>query len=67
MFCEEQGLQLRMNIAQNLDEAFGKLNAGEGTVIAYHLTITKNRKKRIVFTHFHPLQKQVLIQRKPEG
>ncbi len=67
MFCEEQGIQLRINITQNLNEAFNKLNTGEGDILAYNLTITKERKKRIAFTHYHNLQRQVLIQRKPEN
>jgi len=67
LFCEEHDLQLRINITQNLDEAFNKLNAGEGDIMAYNLTVTKERKKRIAFTHYHNLQRQVLIQRKPNN
>ncbi|MEO1253345.1 MAG: transporter substrate-binding domain-containing protein [Bacteroidota bacterium] len=67
IFCEEQGLQLRINITQNLGEAFDKLNTGEGDILAYNLTITKERKNRIAFTHYHNLQRQVLIQRKPKN
>ncbi|MEQ9006243.1 MAG: lytic transglycosylase F, partial [Ekhidna sp.] len=66
MFCEEQGLQLRINITQNIGEGFNKLNTGEGDILAYNLTVTKERKKRIAFTHYHNLQRQVLIQRKPK-
>ncbi len=66
MFCEEQGLQLRINITQNISEGFNKLNTGDGDILAYNLTVTKERKKRIAFTHYHNLQRQVLIQRKPE-
>ncbi|MEM7296699.1 MAG: transporter substrate-binding domain-containing protein [Bacteroidota bacterium] len=65
LFCEEQNIELRINITQNLKEAFNKLNTGEGDILAYNLTVTKERKKRIGFTHYHNLQKQVLIQRKP--
>ena len=67
MFCEEQGIQLRINITQNIAEGFNKLNAGEGDILAYNLTVTKERKKRIAFTHYHNLQRQVLIQRKPDN
>ena len=67
MFCEDQGLQLRINITQNIGEGFNKLNTGEGDILAYNLTVTKERKKRIAFTHYHNLQRQVLIQRKPEN
>lgn len=67
LFCEEQNIQLRINLTNNLKEAFNKLNTGEGDILAYNLTVTKERKKRIDFTHYHNLQKQVLIQRKPEN
>lgn len=67
MFCQEQNIQLRINITQNLKEAFNKLNTGEGDILAYNLTVTKERKKRIDFTHYHNLQRQVLIQRKPDN
>ncbi len=66
LFCDEQGIQLRINLTSNLKEAFNKLNTGEGDILAYNLTVTKERKKRISFTHYHNLQKQVLIQRKPQ-
>ncbi|NQZ74870.1 MAG: transporter substrate-binding domain-containing protein [Ekhidna sp.] len=66
MFCAEQDIDLRINITQNLAEAFNQLNTGEGDILAYNLTVTKERKKRISFTHYHNLQKQVLIQRKPK-
>ncbi|MEO9872840.1 MltF family protein [Ekhidna sp.] len=66
-FCAEHGLQLRINITQNIGEGFNKLNTGEGDILAYNLTVTKERKKRISFTHYHNLQRQVLIQRKPEN
>lgn len=67
LFCDEHDLQLRINITQNIGEGFDKLNTGEGDILAYNLTVTKERKKRIAFTHYHNLQRQVLIQRKPEN
>lgn len=67
LFCEEQGLQLRIQITENIGDAINQLNAGEGDILAYNLTVTKTRKKRIAFTHYHNLQRQVLVQRKPEN
>ncbi|MBC6425072.1 MAG: transporter substrate-binding domain-containing protein [Ekhidna sp.] len=67
LFCNEHNLQLRINITPNLKEAFNKLNTGDGDLLAYNLTVTKERKKRISFTRYHNLQKQVLIQRKPKN
>lgn len=66
-FCEEHDLDLRIDITQNLAEAFEKLNKGDGDILAYNLTVTKERKDKIAFTHYHSLQKQVLIQRKPDN
>lgn len=67
MFTDSTGLDLRLNITTNLQEAFEKLNKGEGDIMAYNLTVTKERKKRIAFTHYHNLVKLVLVQRKPEN
>lgn len=66
-FAESQGLELRINVTTSLEEAFDKLNAGKGDILAYNLTVTKERKKRIAFTHYHNLVRQVLVQRKPEN
>jgi membrane-bound lytic murein transglycosylase F len=65
MFADSMNLGLRLNIVTNLEEAFEKLNAGEGDVMAYNLTVTKDRQDLINFTDYHNLVKLVLIQRKP--
>ena len=67
MFTDAHGLGLRINITTNLEEAFEKLDKGEGDIMAYNLTITKERRERIKFTHHHNLVRQVLVQRKPEN
>jgi membrane-bound lytic murein transglycosylase F len=67
MFTDSMGIGLRINITTNLEEAFQKLNRGEGDVMAYNLTVTKERKERIKFTHYHNLVPLVLVQRKPEN
>ncbi|MEQ9403171.1 MAG: transporter substrate-binding domain-containing protein [Cyclobacteriaceae bacterium] len=66
-YSDELGVELRIDITQNLEEAFNKLNTGLGDIMAYNLTVTKERKKKIAFTHYHNQQHLVLIQRKPEG
>lgn len=65
VFAKSIGVDLRINITPSLEEGFKKLNNGEGDILAYNLTVTKERKKRIAFTHYHNLVKMVLIQRKP--
>lgn len=67
LFAESQNLDLKINLTKSLEEGFNKLNAGEGDILAYNLTVTKERKERIAFTHYHNLVKQVLVQRKPEN
>lgn len=67
MFADSKGLGLRLTIIPNIDEAFKKLNAGEGDIIAFNMTVTKERKERIAFTTAHTQVRQVLVQRKPEN
>lgn len=67
MFADSIGVDLRIRIEPNLDKAFALLNSGEGDILAYNLTVTKERKKRIAFSTYHNLVKQVLVQRKPEN
>ena len=64
--ADHLGLELNMILAQDLDEIFKMLNRGKGDLIAYGLTVTSDRKKRVDFTKPHNLVRQVLVQRKPE-
>ncbi|MEM9337513.1 MAG: transporter substrate-binding domain-containing protein [Bacteroidota bacterium] len=64
-YCNELGVELRIDITQNLLEAFNKLNAGAGDIMAHNLTVTKERKRKIAFTHYHTQQHLVLVQKKP--
>jgi membrane-bound lytic murein transglycosylase F len=67
IFCEEIGVELRLDITSNLNEGFEKLNSGQGDILAYSLTVTKERKERINFSHYHNQVRQVLVQRKPDN
>jgi membrane-bound lytic murein transglycosylase F len=66
-FADEHDLELRIEVTKSLEEAFNKLNRGDTDILAYNLTVTEERKKRIAFTQYHNLVRQVLVQRKPEG
>lgn len=66
LLADELGVKLRLEITSDLEEAFIKLNNGEGDIIAHNLTVTKERKQWIAFTQAHHLVRQVLVQRKPE-
>lgn len=67
IFADSIGVELRFDITSDIEEAFQKLNRGEGDIIAYNLTVTKERRKRIAFTDYHNIVRQVLIQRKPNN
>jgi membrane-bound lytic murein transglycosylase F len=66
-FADEHDLELRIDVTKSLEEAFNKLNRGDTDILAYNLTVTEDRKKRIAFTDYHNLVRQVLVQRKPDG
>ncbi len=66
-FTDSHGLELQIIINKNLEEAFSRLNLGEVDVLAYDLSITRDRKEKIAFTRPHNHMRQVLVQRKPEG
>jgi membrane-bound lytic murein transglycosylase F len=66
-FADYLGVELRINISPSIEEGFKKLNSGEGDILANNLTVTKERKKRISFTHYHNLVRMVLVQRKPDN
>ena len=67
MLAEELGVSLRLDITTDLEEAFIKLNRGEGDIVAHNLTVTRERKQWIGFTDYHHQVRQVLVQRKPEN
>lgn len=66
-FAESQGLKLELVISPDLRTVFDMLNDGKGDVIAYNLTVTKERSEKLAFATNHSLVRQVLVQRKPEN
>lgn len=65
-YTDEIGVDLRIDVTLDLEEGFEKLISGKGDVLAYNLTVTRERKKRIAFTHPHRFVRSVLVQRKPD-
>lgn len=65
-YADRVGVRLQFIVTQDVDEGFRKLNSGEGDILAYNLTVTRERRQRISFTHYHNLVRLVLVQRKPE-
>ncbi len=66
-FADKHGLELRIDVTVDLELAFEKLNDGRGDILAYNLTVTKERKEIIRFTDYHYLVRLVLVQRKPDN
>jgi len=65
--AEDLGVTLKIKLTANIDEAFTMLNDGDADILAYHLTVTKERAQRVTFTDAHTEVRQVLIQRKPDN
>jgi membrane-bound lytic murein transglycosylase F len=65
----EDYFQIKVNITvqPSIEESLRLLNKGEVDIIAYPLTINKERKKIIAFTDHYITQNQVLVQRKPDN
>ena len=67
LLADDLGVELEIVITSDLEEAFNKLNKGEGDIIAHNLTVTKERQEILDFTLHHNEVKQVLVQRKPRN
>ena len=66
-FAKKLDVELEIILTSSIEEAFAKLNSGEGDICAYNLTITKERNERFAFSNTLMEVRQVLVQRKPEG
>lgn len=67
LFAEHLGVDLKIKVTSGVDRAIDQLNKGEGDIIAFPLTITKERTKYVAFSRPHFNSHQVLVQRKPDG
>lgn len=67
LFADHINVRLKINVTTGIETAMGKLNSGEGDIMAFPLTITKQRKQHIAFTRPHFNSYQVLVQRKSEN
>ncbi len=66
-FADHIGVDLEIKVVRNIAKMFEMLNDGEGDLIAFNLTVTKERSKKVAFTHYHHTSRQVLVQRKPDN
>lgn len=60
-------IKVNIIIQPSIEASITMLNKGEVDIVAFPLTITKERKKIIAFTKHYISQPQVLVQRKPEN
>jgi membrane-bound lytic murein transglycosylase F len=67
MLAKDLGVDLKITIITGVERAIDQLNRGEGDLLAFPLTVTKDRTDYIAFSkpHFHSYQ--VLVQRKPDN
>ncbi|MGB5847686.1 MAG: transporter substrate-binding domain-containing protein [Ignavibacteriaceae bacterium] len=65
--AEHFNIALEVKVISSIEEMFNMLNSGEGDLIAFNLTITKERLEKVDFTNPINTIKQVLVQRKPEN
>ena len=66
-FAQHLDVDLKIRVTSGIDRAIDQLNKGEGDIIAFPLTITKERKKYVNFSKPHFNSYQVLVQRKPDN
>lgn len=59
-------IDLEIQIVDNMDLIFHRLNRGDGDLVAHSMTVTLDRKKKVLFTEHHNIIRQVLIQRLPK-
>ncbi len=67
LLAEYLGVELELVITTDIEDAIAQLNAGKGDIVAYNLTVTKNRAQMMDFTDHLTLSRQVLVQKKPDN
>lgn len=67
MLAKRLNVRLTIKVTSGIERAMEQLNAGEGDILAYPLTINKPRKQWVAFTIPHFNTYQVLVQRKPKN
>ncbi|WP_276391984.1 transglycosylase SLT domain-containing protein [Eudoraea chungangensis] len=65
--AEHLKVELELKVSKNLDSLISHLSKGDVDLVAYGLAITAERKKKIAFTDYLYVTKQVLVQKKPKN
>lgn len=67
LLAKDLGVDLKIKVVSGVERAIDQLNTGEGDILAFPMTMTKDRTNYISFTKAHFNTYQVLVQRKPEN
>lgn len=65
--ADDLDLELKITVAEDIDDLFHMLNTGEGDIVAYGLTITEQRQELVSFTKHHYVTHQALVQKMPKN
>src|SRR5579871_166737 len=60
-------VEIRLKVISGIEEAIDKLNHGEGDIIAFPFTVTKDRRAYVAFTDELFTTQEVLVQKKPSN
>src|SRR5688572_6851238 len=67
LMAKELKVDLKIQVISGVENAIQQLNSGEGDILAFPLTVTKERTQYVKFTRPLFNSYQVLVQRKPEN
>lgn len=67
LLAKHLNVDLKIKVTSGTERAIEQLNDGEGDIVAFPMTITKERTKWVSFTKPHFNTYQVLVQRKPDN
>lgn len=67
LLASQLNVDLKIKVTSGVERAIDLLNTGEGDILAFPLTITKDRTSYVSFSRPHFNTYQVLVQRKPEN
>lgn len=65
--AEHLDVELKMIVAENIDDIIDMLRQGQGDIVMHNLTVTKSRLEEVDFTLPLNFTHQVLVQRKPDN
>jgi len=65
-FGDYLGVEAEIKVVKNITDMFKMLNNKKGDLIAFNLTVTNERSKKVAFTRFTNTTTQVLVQRRPK-